>query len=205
MGGRSYQDTANNNQVFLYNSTVKGTVWGNYARQGSATGSQIFLYGNSTAGKIIGAETSNDGKNSQIFLYDSSGVTGDIDGGGTQNTNHDRFTGNTLYINRSSEKAFEVTGVYSFQFLNFTLPGDIKAINDANPSAPLLTANTLNYTQNCSGGCSNNNVTLDLRTPGSSLLNENTLVGTYALIASPTSQSSGGGVHLQLFPLRPET
>jgi autotransporter-associated beta strand protein len=189
--------TATANSAFIFNSQVTGKIYGGYASSTAASGPS-----NSAAGSTAIATDNTIEINGrynvldQAILYGgdfSSSSTGEIS---TVTTG--AFSGNTLNLKSSGIK---VAGLYNFERLNFTLPGDIEA------NQTLLTvtgANSLNYNlydfDGSDAELDPDKTTLDILTPGSHFLKKDQdgkaipLNGNYVLLSYAGGQTGNAAL-----------
>jgi autotransporter-associated beta strand protein len=181
--------TASGNTIAISDASVSGRVVGGMAissklypatasgNSATASGNRVTIRDAKVGGSVYGGDATNYYDNSATITTTHNTVTllgaltfdaaTELYGGNAiSNANPDAFTGNTL--NLKTTGPLSVAGLYNFQFLNFTLPGNSAA------NAPMLTVGELNY-----GGAG---VVLDIRTPGAFSLGNNSFDGDYILL-----------------------
>jgi autotransporter-associated beta strand protein len=192
---------AKGNTVNISGGSISGGVYGGYARYSTgslaATGNTVNISGGVITGSVIGGWVIGKEGNANHNTITISGnpTIGTNLIGGFVNFNEsdqsDYFTGNTLNFKTTG---LTVSGIEYFQYFNFSLPGNIVT------GTPMLTATgVLNY------GASVDEITFDIRTPGSFFLdaNSNTLDGTYTLLRN--KQKSLDGINYSLYDAEPDS
>ncbi|MDR1648033.1 MAG: autotransporter-associated beta strand repeat-containing protein, partial [Zoogloeaceae bacterium] len=159
--------TATHNTVTISDGEVDWWVYGGYAYSSSSTATAtdniVNISGGKVSGNVFGGfAVSNSGNadatHNTVTISGSPTITGNLYGGSATTTTGTAyaFTDNTLNLKTSDP--LTVLGLHNFQYLNFTLPGNI---NTTTPMLKITGTGGLNY-----GGTG---IELDIRTPAATL------------------------------------
>lgn len=130
-GGYGDNAEVKSNSVTMTGGTVNEDIYGGYSDSGSATNNTVAITGGTVKGEVFGG-SSDEGSatNNTVNISGAPkfGADTTIYGGRGWNNAKDYFTGNTLNIRTS---ALKLGNIKNFEFINFYLPNDAKANNEA--------------------------------------------------------------------------